>query len=159
MAIRKARGLLALVLVSTACTQAAVPPTRTSQPRLPQPEAPVTAPAASVVTLGLGETAVHAATGLSIALLAIDDRRCPIDVTCVWAGHARVRLRVGLPGEAGREVEIGTAAPANMRLPYDACHAGLRLHLQALSRASAAQPAPRVVVRVSAGCAPDPVLQ
>lgn len=150
MTIRNACALLALVLAGTACTHALAPPTPAREPRLPRAAVRESAPAANEVTLRLGETVVHAGTGLSVSVLAIDDRRCSSEVTCIWAGHARVRLRVGLPGEPAREVEVGTAAPPQMRLPYDACHAGLRLHLQALD--SASNPVPRVMLRVLMGC-------
>ena len=31
----------------------------------------------------------------------VDDSRCPVDTTCVWAGNAKVRIEVSQPGRRG----------------------------------------------------------
>jgi hypothetical protein len=42
-------------------------------------------------------------------LEVLEDSRCPVDVTCVWAG--RVRLRVAVGGAGERVMEIGPPVP------------------------------------------------
>ena len=32
----------------------------------------------------------------------VDDSRCPVDTTCVWAGNAKVRIEVSEPGRRGK---------------------------------------------------------
>lgn len=59
----------------------------TSYQEKPQP-APVAVPA--TLTLALNEEG--SAHGVSLRATAIEDSRCPQDVTCVWAGEARVKL-------------------------------------------------------------------
>ena len=38
-------------------------------------------------------------------LAVLEDSRCPVDVTCIWAG--RVRLRVAVSGVGERVMEVG----------------------------------------------------
>ncbi len=65
-----------------------------------------TAPTSSVpldqdFELRPGQTVKIAGTGQSITFEAVaEDSRCPASVQCVWAGNARVSLRVG---EGGRD--------------------------------------------------------
>jgi len=45
--------------------------------------------------LASGATVRIAGTGQAITFESVpEDSRCPVNVTCVWAGNARVRLRV-----------------------------------------------------------------
>lgn len=37
-----------------------------------------------------------------------EDSRCPIDVQCVWAGNAIVRLTISAPGKAASDVALNT---------------------------------------------------
>ncbi len=64
-------------------------------------------------SLAPGETAAVNGTDARITLKAVrDDSRCPVDVTCVWAGDAKIELvisRKGLPDET----RVLSIAPAN----------------------------------------------
>jgi hypothetical protein len=47
-----------------------------------------------------GQTVKLAGTGETVTFESVaEDSRCPADVVCVWAGNARVALRVGAPGQ------------------------------------------------------------
>ena len=81
------------------------------------------------VVLSLGHTASIDAIGLHLTLLGVKDDRCPVDVQCVWAGHATVRVRAKVGDGAEETLELGTAAPASMDLPGDANIGRYRLHL------------------------------
>lgn len=56
---------------------------------------------------------------LRIALVDVEDSRCPANARCVWAGHAKVTLSVTRAGKR-RTIVIGTPAPIDMHLPQDA---------------------------------------
>ena len=48
-------------------------------------------------------------TGLTIRFVGVgEDSRCAIDVQCVWAGNAIVRLVLSSPGLASSEVALNT---------------------------------------------------
>lgn len=48
-------------------------------------------------------------SGITIRFLeVIEDSRCPSDVNCVWAGVARIRLRISKGGTTGGEFEVNT---------------------------------------------------
>ena len=57
----------------------------------------------------------------------LEDSRCPKEVTCVWAGRARVAIEVGRDGQAARSFELEVAA-ASAAVDAD----GLRLTAEAL---------------------------
>jgi len=40
----------------------------------------------------------------------LEDSRCPVDVTCIWAGLAKVSLRVTVSGQE-RELSLSTSPP------------------------------------------------
>lgn len=40
-------------------------------------------------------------------LSVVEDSRCPKDVNCVWAGNAKIKVRIST-GRTSREVEINT---------------------------------------------------
>ena len=42
----------------------------------------------------------------------LEDSRCPVDVTCIWAGLAEVSLRVAVSGHE-RELSLSTSPPEN----------------------------------------------
>jgi hypothetical protein len=47
-----------------------------------------------------GETITVAGTGQTVTFEAVtEDSRCPIGVMCVWAGNARVKIRLGVAGQ------------------------------------------------------------
>ncbi|MES2355508.1 MAG: hypothetical protein V4568_14120 [Pseudomonadota bacterium] len=75
---------------------------------------------------------------LTIELVEANDNRCPTEVTCIWAGHATVSLRVAKSGIAGEMVVLGTNAPPGMKLAHDAKYAGYLLHLESLEPARSA---------------------
>src|SRR3546814_8055364 len=81
------------------------------------------------VTVARGKPATIPDESLRIELVSVKDDRCPVGVSCIWAGHAAVTLKVSKPGSATRTVTIGSEAPPSMGLPYDAAFANYRLHL------------------------------
>jgi len=89
------------------------------------------------VVLTRGQKTVIADESLSIELTEINDSRCPVEVTCIWAGHAAVTLQVGKPGLVAGRVVIGSEAPSSMNLPSDADYGGYLFHLVELERGSA----------------------
>ena len=58
--------------------------------------------------------------GLRIALVGIIDERCPIELRCVWAGHAAVTLNIELDGQPAETVVIGTVAVPEIKLRPEA---------------------------------------
>ncbi len=58
------------------------------------------------VELSLHETAIVPGTALALTLeRVVGDSRCPVDVTCVWAGNAELQLSamlLGNPSETHR---------------------------------------------------------
>jgi hypothetical protein len=46
------------------------------------------------VTINFGETKNFSADGLAVTFEAKNDSRCPLNVTCVWQGEARITLKV-----------------------------------------------------------------
>lgn len=50
------------------------------------------------VTLTFGETVTFSSENLQIGLIDVNDSRCPLNVTCVWAGEARMTFEVGKNG-------------------------------------------------------------
>lgn len=71
---------------------------------------------------------VRATGRLKIAFIElVEDSRCPVDVDCVWAGNAKIKIRVTKNGRS-RVLELNTmnrAAPPT--------YAGYRFNLQRLS--------------------------
>tara|TARA_B100001146_G_scaffold221995_1_gene233537 strand:- start:28603 stop:28968 length:366 start_codon:yes stop_codon:yes gene_type:complete len=49
------------------------------------------------IRIPIGETVVVQGVSLSFVEV-LEDSRCPEDVTCVWAGRARIAVRVKAPG-------------------------------------------------------------
>lgn len=56
--------------------------------------------------------------GLSLALLEINDSRCPAEVVCIWAGELSVLFRVigGAVGEQSKDIRLGTVTAKNLTL-------------------------------------------
>ncbi len=82
--------------------------------------------------LTVGADAEVAGTHLRLRFLGVaDDSRCPLDVQCVWAGNAVVRLRL-TGGEAASDVGLNTGLD-----PKSAPYAGYTVVLSGLA------PAPR----------------
>lgn len=113
-----------------------------------------TSPAMHTIVLVRGQQVVIADQSLTIGLVEINDSRCPIKVTCIWAGHAAVTLQVSKPGSPAGRVVIGSEAPPNMKLPSDANYGGYLFHLLELERGNAdgsteAVPSQRATISVS----------
>ena len=105
------------------------------------------------VTVAVGAPASVAEEGLTISAVAVKDDRCPVEVQCIWAGHAGVTLQVSKGGSPA-EITIGTPAPASMKLPSEATYGSYRFSLVSLEPAKslskpAAQSAYRATVQVS----------
>jgi hypothetical protein len=58
-----------------------------------------------VVKVPLGETVQFENASVKF-IKVLEDSRCPKDVTCVWAGQARLLVEVTEKGKASREVEL-----------------------------------------------------
>ena len=89
------------------------------------------------IVLARGQQTVIADESLTVELTEINDSRCPVKVTCIWAGHATVTLQVSKPGLVAGRVIIGSEAPSSMNLPSDAHYGGYLFHLVELERGSA----------------------
>lgn len=110
--------------------------------------------APQTITVELGKPARIADAGLVIELVSVKDTRCPVEVRCVWAGHAEVTLQVSQAGQAAKTLVIGTPAPASMKLPFEAVHGSWRFGLVSLEPANSqanppAQTDYRATVQVS----------
>lgn len=110
--------------------------------------------APQTVTVELGKPARISEAGLVIELVAVKDDRCPVEISCVWAGHAEITLEVSQSGQPAKTVVIGTPAPASMRLPFEAVHGSYRFGLAALAPANSQAEPPaqadyRATVQVS----------
>lgn len=113
-----------------------------------------TSPTVHTVVLVRGQQVVIADQSLTIELVEINDSRCPIKVTCIWAGHAAVTLQVSKPGSLAGRVVIGSEAPSSMKLPSDTNYGGYLFHLVELERGNAdgsieAVPLQRATISVS----------
>jgi hypothetical protein len=87
----------------------------------------------SPFTLAPGETAALKGMDARITLNAVrDDSRCPVDVTCVWAGDAKIEIVVSRKGAAD-ETRVLSITPANSEARVD----NLRIRFVSLA------PAPR----------------
>lgn len=91
--------------------------------------------------LRVGQTVLVEGAGFGITFVAVtEDSRCPVDVTCVWAGNATVELKVGMTDA------VDTTVTLNTDLEPKATTIGRhQLRLVALA------PVPRSDVRIAAG--------
>jgi len=63
--------------------------------------------------LAVHQTAQITAENISVTFQQVlEDSRCPIDVTCIWAGLAEVSLRVAVSGHE-RELSLSTSPTDN----------------------------------------------
>ena len=77
------------------------------------PAAPAVA-AGTPLTLGVGEAALLEGTSVSLRFLGVvEDSRCPIDTSCVWAGEVKVKLEILESSKAARQVELRIGERAN----------------------------------------------
>jgi hypothetical protein len=88
--------------------------------------------------LALGRTVAIAGTPYQVTFEAVpEDSRCPIDAVCVWAGNARVSLRLTAEGKDS-SIALNTGSE-----PRSATAGNLRLELRALAPSPrAATPTP-----------------
>jgi hypothetical protein len=80
---------------------------------LERAEAPFHAPGAVTARLGeevqLGDLRVR-------PVELVEDSRCPIDATCVWAGRIRLRVAIGGAGEQVMEIDRPVSVTGGQRL-------------------------------------------
>ena len=89
-------------------------------------------------TLAVGQSAV-VGDGVRLTLKSVtDDSRCPVDVTCVWEGDAKVSVEVITPSPRAQH-ELHTTG----RESHEAKHGAYRVTLVKL------EPAPRSTVTIS----------
>jgi len=99
--------------------------------------------------LSLGQTVAIAGTAHRVTFEAVsEDSRCPTDAVCVWAGNARVSLRVTAAG-TDSSIALNTGSE-----PRSATVGSIRLELRGLIPAPrAATPTPpdayRATLRVT----------
>jgi hypothetical protein len=78
--------------------------------------------------LKIGESAEAPREGLQLEFDSVaEDSRCPKGVTCVWAGNAKVLLKVKKDGGKPANVELNT----NIN-PKTSCYLGYELRLKKL---------------------------
>jgi hypothetical protein len=91
-------------------------------------------------TLAVGQSAV-VESDVRLTLKSVtDDSRCPVDVTCVWEGDAKVSVEVITPSPRA-EHELHTSS----RFDREANHGAYRVTLVKL------EPAPRSTATISSG--------
>lgn len=91
------RVMLGAVLIAAACSRGDVPLSADIRPHLNAP-----------FTLELGQSAVLDEPAVTVTFTAVpSDSRCAVDVVCIWAGDAVVRLRlhVGPPDGDGPDLD------------------------------------------------------
>jgi hypothetical protein len=99
------------------------------QPLDPQIEVPLGEP----FVLRIGQAAEVAGTPLHVRFDEVrEDSRCPADVACVWAGNARVRLRVDVESDEAVSLDLNTGLD-----PRALSLAEYRIALEALEPAPA----------------------
>ena len=63
--------------------------------------------------LAVHQTAQISAENISVTFQEVlEDSRCPVDVTCIWAGLAKVSLQISVSGQE-RELSLSTSPPEN----------------------------------------------
>jgi hypothetical protein len=62
-------------------------------------------------TLGLGATAKVVEANLLVTFVdVVEDSRCPVDVTCVWAGNLKVLVKLQEVGRTAQQVELNSTS-------------------------------------------------
>jgi hypothetical protein len=88
----------------------------------------VDVPLGSTFQLSIGQTARLKSEDLAITFRdVLEDSRCPVDVQCVWAGHAKVALELSQSGKARQTVELSS----NLE-PREAIYEGFRVRFEGL---------------------------
>lgn len=109
-------AIISLALMPGSSAQARTVSERTHAPRLGR-----------AFDLRVGERVIMRKTRLSLRFLPVrDDSRCPSDVTCVWAGNARVQL-LATNGRETKTITLNSniSAPS----PADGSFAGYTVKL------------------------------
>ena len=89
---------------------------KNQMPTNPAPVKTAPAPTATVFHLQengflvrFGEQITRSSENLNITFLSVlEDSRCPIGAQCVWAGNAKIRVRVENPEIQASQVELNT---------------------------------------------------
>jgi hypothetical protein len=116
------RSVMFVMVLAAACTT----------PSHPGDPGPVT-PGVQVQTgrefdLGVGQEVQVQGTSLSVRFIGVsEDSRCAVDVQCVWAGNAIVRLALSATGTTGTEAALNTTLD-----PKSATFAGYSVRLAGL---------------------------
>jgi hypothetical protein len=67
----------------------------------------------------VGEEVLVGKADLKVSFEAVtNDSRCPVDVTCVWAGNAKVALKLSRAGRRTARVELNTGMEPKQKLYY-----------------------------------------
>ena len=86
---------------------------------------PMTASPGREYVLGFGET-LHVEGGLSLEFTTLaEDSRCPSNVTCVWAGNARILLTAISPRSTAN-VELNTSGQFPTNAQFESYSIALR---------------------------------
>ena len=96
---------------------------RTGEPI--EPDGTYHVQAGDTVVLRIGEAAQLGSQGARITFARVaGDSRCPVDVTCVWAGDAHIQLDAAAPSIEGETLDLHTGMQ-----PVEAEFAGFRIRL------------------------------
>lgn len=98
--------LLALPLVGAGSCDSDSP----TAPDASAPGAGASVALPATVTLAVGESVLVDSVDVELTFSSVtEDSRCPVDVTCVWAGRAVVALAISEPagGASTIELEVG----------------------------------------------------
>ena len=97
------RNVMFVMVLATACTTP-------SHPGDPGPLTPgVQVQAGREFDLGVGQEVQVQGSSVSVRFIGVsEDSRCAVDVQCVWAGNAIVRLGLSATGTAGTEAALNT---------------------------------------------------
>lgn len=77
-------------------------------------EEPITTPQIGI-SISLGETVQIGDVFVEFEKV-LEDSRCPEDVTCVWAGQAKVKVNISGDGITTDSLEVLFAANSNLRI-------------------------------------------
>jgi hypothetical protein len=102
-----------LVLALGGCTARAEPTLRCDSPTDRSPALGAT------FNVRLGERATLDAEGLTLTFESVvGDSRCPVGVTCVWEGNARVVVKAERPPAGPEALELNTSARQGAQAAY-----------------------------------------
>ena len=97
------RSVMFVMVLAAACTTP-------SHPGDPGPVIPgVQVQTGREFDLGVGQEVQVQGSSVSVRFIGVsEDSRCAVDVQCVWAGNAIVRLGLSATGTAGTEAALNT---------------------------------------------------